>query len=109
MTMGTASSMACIVEAMGLSLSGNAAIPAVDARRRRLAHLSGRQIVDMVHDDLCISRLLTREAFENAIVVNAAIGGSTNSVLHLLALSGRTGVSLTLEDWDQLGLQLRFS
>ena len=103
MTMGTASSMACIVEAMGLSLSGNAAIPAVDARRRRLAHLSGRQIVDMVHNDLCISRLLTREAFENAIVVNAAIGGSTNSVLHLLALSGRTGVSLTLEDWDRLG------
>ena len=103
MTMGTASSMACIVEAMGLSLSGNAAIPAVDARRRRLAHLSGRQIVEMVKNDLRISRLLTREAFENAIVVNAAIGGSTNSVLHLLALSGRTSVSLTLEDWDRLG------
>src|SRR5262245_35983999 len=103
MTMGTASSMACIVEAMGLSLSGNAAIPAVDARRRRLAQLSGRQIVDMVKRDLRISRLLTREAFENAIVVNAAIGGSTNSVLHLLALSGRTSVPLSLEDWDRLG------
>jgi L-arabonate dehydrase len=103
MTMGTASSMACIVEAMGLSLSGNAAIPAVDARRRRLAHLSGRQIVGMVKDDIRLSRLLTREAFENAVVVNAAIGGSTNSVLHLLALAGRTSVSLTLEDWDRLG------
>jgi dihydroxy-acid dehydratase len=93
---------------MGLSLCGNATIPAVDARRRRLAHLSGRQIVTMVREDMRLSRLLTREAFENAILVNGAIGGSTNSVLHLIALSGRTSVSVTLEDWDRLGAEVPF-
>ncbi|MGF7163627.1 dihydroxy-acid dehydratase [Rhodoligotrophos appendicifer] len=103
MTMGTASSMASMVEAMGLSLTGNAAIPAVDARRRRLAQLSGRQIVTMIHDDLRLSKLLTRDAFENAIMVNSAVGGSTNSVLHLLAIAGRVGVDITLDDWDRLG------
>ena len=108
MTMGTASSMACMVEAMGLSLAGNAAIPAVDARRRRLAQLSGRQIVAMVRNDLRISQLLTREAFENAIVVNSAIGGSTNSVIHLIAIAGRTSVGLTLDDWDRLGAATPF-
>ncbi|MBO9154684.1 IlvD/Edd family dehydratase [Chitinophaga sp. GCM10012297] len=98
--MGTASSMACMVEALGLSLPGNAAIPAVDANRKVLAQLSGKRIVEMVREDLKLSDLLTRYAFENAIRVNAAIGGSTNFVIHLLAIAGRIGVPLTLEDMD---------
>jgi L-arabonate dehydrase len=106
MTMGTASTMASMVEALGLSLPGNAAIPAVDARRYRLAQLSGRRIVDMVREDLVLSKILTRQAFENAIKANAAIGGSTNSVVHLLAIAGRLGVKLELEDWDRLGSTL---
>jgi dehydratase ilvD1 len=105
MTMGTASTMASIVEAMGLSLPYNAALPAVDARRRTLAHLSGVRIVDMVREDVRLSRIATREAFENAILAHAAIGGSTNAVLHLLALAGRLGVSLELADFDRLGRQ----
>ena len=103
MTMGTASTMASMVEALGMSLPGNAAIPAVDARRNVLARASGRRIVQMVKDDLVMSRILTRAAFENAIRVNAAIGGSTNAVIHLLAIAGRIGVDLTLDDWDKLG------
>ncbi len=102
-TMGTASSMASMVEALGMALSGNAAIPAVDARRRVMAHLTGRRIVDMVKDDLKPSDILTRAAFENAIRVNGAIGGSTNAVVHLLAIAGRVGVDLSLDDWDRLG------
>ncbi len=103
MTMGTASSMASMVEALGMSLTHNAAIPAVDARRQVLAHMSGRRIVEMVREDLTMDKVLTRQAFENAIRVNAAIGGSTNAVVHLLAIAGRIGVQLTLEDWDSLG------
>jgi dihydroxy-acid dehydratase len=103
MTMGTASTMANMVEALGMSLPENAAIPAADTRRNRLAQLTGRRIVEMVDEDLRMSRILTREAFENAIRVNAAIGGSTNAVIHLLAVAGRIGVELTLEDWDRLG------
>jgi dihydroxy-acid dehydratase len=95
--------MACMVEALGLALPGNAAIPAVDARRKRQAQLTGRRIVDMVREDLRMSRILTRAAFENAIFTNAAVGGSTNAVIHLLAIAGRLGVSLSLEDWDHLG------
>src|SRR5688572_28918560 len=106
MTMGTASTMASMVESLGVSLPGNAAIPAVDAQRYRLAQLSGRRIVEMVHEDLLLSKILTRKAFENAIKANAAIGGSTNSVVHLLAIAGRIGVELELEDWDKLGSQL---
>jgi L-arabonate dehydrase len=106
MTMGTASTMASMVEALGVSLPGNAAIPAVDSRRYRLAQLSGRRIVEMVHEDLVLSKILTRQAFENAIKANAAIGGSTNSVVHLLAIAGRLGVRLDLEDWDKLGSEL---
>jgi dihydroxy-acid dehydratase len=106
MTMGTASTMASMVEALGVSLPGNAAIPAVDSRRYRLAQLSGRRIVEMVREDLVLSKILTRQAFENAIKANAAIGGSTNSVVHLLAIAGRLGVELALEDWDKLGSQL---
>ncbi|HLA70825.1 MAG TPA: L-arabinonate dehydratase [Steroidobacteraceae bacterium] len=106
MTMGTASTMASMVEALGVSLPGNAAIPAVDSRRYRLAQLSGRRIVEMVHEDLVLSKILTRQAFENAIKANAAIGGSTNSVVHLLAVAGRLGVKLELEDWDKHGSQL---
>ncbi len=106
MTMGTASTMASMVEALGMSLPGNAAIPAVDARRNVLARASGRRIVEMVKEDLVMSKVLTRAAFENAIRVNAAIGGSTNAVIHLLAVAGRIGVKLSLEDWDTLGHDL---
>ena len=103
MTMGTASTMASMVEALGVALPGNAAIPAVDARRKLQAQMSGRRIVGMVHEDLKLSQILTRNAFENAIMVNGAIGGSTNAVVHLLAIAGRIGVDLTLADWDRLG------
>ena len=102
-TMGTASTMASLVEALGVGLPGNAAIPAVDSRRAVLAHLAGRRIVELVHAEVSLSKILTREAFENAIRVNAAIGGSTNAVIHLIAIAGRLGVPLTLEDWDRLG------
>lgn len=100
MTMGTASTMAAMVETLGVSLPGNAALPAVDSRRLLLAHLSGRRIVDMVRDDLTLDSLLTRKAFENAIKTLAAIGGSTNAVVHLLAIAGRIGVPLQLDDWE---------
>lgn len=103
MTMGTASTMASVVEALGIGLPTNAAIPAVDARRYSLAHMAGQRIVQMVHEDLVMSKILTREAFENAIRVVGAIGGSTNAVIHLLAIAGRVGVELTLDDWDRLG------
>jgi L-arabonate dehydrase len=106
MTMGTASTMANMVEALGMSLAGNAAIPAVDARRYTLAQMTGRRIVQMVREDLRISRILTREAFENAIRANAAIGGSTNAVIHLIAIAGRIGVPLCLDDFDRLGSAL---
>jgi L-arabonate dehydrase len=106
MTMGTASSMACMVEALGMSLPGNAAIPAVDARRSTLAQMTGRRIVQMVNEDLRISKILTRNAMENAIFNNAAVGGSTNAVIHLLALARRVGVPLVLDDWDRLGSDL---
>ena len=102
-TMGTASTMASMAEALGMALSGNAAIPAVDSRRRVMAQLSGRRIVQMVKDDLKPSDILKREAFENAIRTNAAIGGSTNAVIHLLAIAGRVGIDLSLDDWDRLG------
>lgn len=104
--MGTASTMASMVEALGFTLPDNAAIPAPDARRLRLAHLSGRRIVEMVRQDLRPSAVLTRPAFENAIRVLSAIGGSTNAVIHLLAIAGRIGVELTLEDFDRLGSHL---
>lgn len=100
MTMGTASTMASLMEAMGLSLPTNAALPAVDARRTALAHISGKTIVDMVKQDLKLSKILTRESFENAIITNAAIGGSTNAVVHLLAIAGRMGIDLQLEDFE---------
>ncbi len=103
MTMGTASTMACMVESLGLTLPGAAAIPAVDARKKLLAQLSGRRIVGMVKEDLKPSKILTRKAFENAIVVNAAIGGSTNFIIHLQAIAGRIGVELELKDFDKLG------
>jgi L-arabonate dehydrase len=106
MTMGTASTMASMVEALGVALPGNAAIPAVDARRYRQAQLTGRRIVEMVEEEMVLSKILTRPAFENAIRVNAAIGGSTNAVIHLLAIAGRIGVKLELEDWDRIGSEL---
>jgi L-arabonate dehydrase len=106
MTMGTASTMACMVEALGLTLPGAAAIPAVDSRKKVMAQLSGRRIVEMVKEDLKISKILTRQAFENAIVVNAAVGGSTNFIIHLLAIAGRLGVELDLEDFDKLGSKI---
>jgi dihydroxy-acid dehydratase len=103
MTMGTASTMASMVEALGLGLPHNAAIPAVDARRYALAHLAGRRIVELVREDIRLSQIMTRAAFENAIRVLGAIGGSTNAVIHLLAMAGRIGVELTLDDFDRLG------
>jgi len=106
MTMGTASTMASMVESLGMSLPGNAAIPAVDARRNTLAQLTGRRIVEMVHEDLRMSKILTREAFENSIRTNAAIGGSTNAVIHSVALAGRVGVKVDLSDWERLGSSL---
>ena len=106
MTMGTASTMASMVEALGMGMPQNAAIPAVDSRRYALAQLAGRRIVEMVHEDLKISQILTRKAFENAIRVNAAIGGSSNFVLHMLAIAGRVGVPLTLQDFDSIGHDL---
>lgn len=99
--MGTASTMAVMVEALGLSLPDNAAIPAADARRKVLSQLSGRRIVEMVKEDLTLSKILTRKAFENAIMINAAIGGSTNFVIHLLAIAGRMGVELNIDDFDK--------
>lgn len=102
MTMGSASTMACLAEALGVALPGNGTAPAVDAQRRLIAHESGRLIVDLVQRDVRLSQLLTRAAFENAIRVLAAIGGSTNAVLHLLALARRLGVELQLQDFDAL-------
>ena len=99
--MGTASTMAVMVEALGLSLPNNAAIPAADARRKVLAQLSGRRIVAMVKENLTLDKILTRKAFENSIMVNAAIGGSTNFVIHLLAIAGRMGVELNIDDFDK--------
>ena len=106
MTMGTASTMASMVEALGIGLPGNAAYPAVDGRRNVLARQAGRRIVEMVHDDVTISKILTREAFENAIRTLAAIGGSTNAVVHLIAVAGRLGVELHIDDFDRLGSEL---
>jgi L-arabonate dehydrase len=103
MVMGTASTMASMVEALGVGMPGNAAIPAVDARRNVLARMAGRRIVEMVKEDLVLSKILTRKAFENAIRTNAAIGGSTNAVIHLIAIARRIGVPLALDDWDRLG------
>lgn len=104
--MGTASTMACMVESLGLSLPGNAAIPAADARRKVLAQLSGVHIVKMVQEDRKLSDVLTRKAFENAIITNAAIGGSTNFVIHLLAIAGRIGVDLSLDDFNDIALNV---
>src|SRR5439155_1150991 len=102
MTMGTASTMASMIEALGVGMPGNAAIPAVDARRYVLARMAGRRIVERVKEKISVSRILTREAFENAIRALAAIGGSTNAVIHLTALARRIGVDLSLDDFDRL-------
>ena len=101
--MGTASTMASMVESLGLGLPQNAAIPAVDSRRYAQAHLAGRRIIELVEQDVRLSHILTRPAFENAIRVNGAVGGSTNAVIHLLAIAGRVGVTLSLQDWDDFG------
>ncbi len=106
MTMGTASTMACMVESLGLTLSGAAAIPAADSRKKVLAQLSGRRIVEMVKENLTIDKILTREAFENAIMVNAAVGGSSNFIIHLTAIAGRIGVDLKLDDFDSVGSKI---
>jgi dehydratase ilvD1 len=106
MTMGSASTMACLMEAMGMALPFNATTPAVDAQRRRIAHESGRLIVQMAHKDVRLSKVLTREAFENGIRLMSAIGGSTNAVIHLLAFAGRLGIPLELADFDRLSAQV---
>jgi L-arabonate dehydrase len=103
MTMGTASTMAGMVEALGLTLPGASAIPAVDSRKKVMAHLSGNRIVEMVKEEMRMSDNLTREAFENAIKINSAIGGSTNLIIHLIAIAGRIGIQLSLDDFDRLG------
>lgn len=105
-TMGTASTMASMCEALGLTLPGASAIPAVDSRKKKMAQLSGRRIVEMVKEDLKLSDVLTLQAFENAIIVNAAVGGSTNLILHLLAIAGRIGVDLDLKDFDDIGSKI---
>jgi dihydroxy-acid dehydratase len=106
MTMGTASTMACMAESLGLTIPGAASIPAVDSRKKVMAQLSGRRIVEMVEEDLKLSRILTRKAFENAIKVNAAIGGSTNFLIHLQAIAGRIGIDFNLKDFDDLGSRI---
>ena len=106
MTMGTASTMATMVEALGLTLSGASAIPAADSRKKQMVQLSGRRIVEMVRENLTIDKILTREAFENAIKVNAAVGGSSNFIIHLTAIAGRIGVDLKLDDFDDLGSKI---
>jgi len=106
MTMGTASTMASMVESLGIGLPENAAYPAVDSRRKRLAHLVGNRAVEIVKEDLRISKVLTREAFQNAVRTNGAIGGSTNAVVHLLAIAGRLNLDLTLDDWDLWGKEV---
>jgi L-arabonate dehydrase len=106
MTMGTASTMASMVEALGVGLPGNAAYPAVDGRRNVLARNAGRRIVDMVHEDQVLSKILTRQAFENAIRTLAAIGGSTNAVIHLIAIARRIGVDLSVQDFEDLGSEM---
>ena len=106
MTMGTASTISSLVEALGLSLPHNGALPGVDSRRKTLAHLTGRRIVQLVKDDVRMSQIVTRRAFENAILTHAAIGGSTNAVIHLLAIAGRLGVPLELEDFDELSREV---
>jgi L-arabonate dehydrase len=106
MTMGTASTMAVMVESLGLTLSGASAIPAADSRKKVMAQLSGRRIVEMVKENLTIDKILTREAFENAIMANSAVGGSSNFVIHMMAIAGRIGVKLDLDDFDKLGSQI---
>jgi L-arabonate dehydrase len=103
MTMGTASTMASLCEALGVGVPHNAATPAVDSGRTHIAQLVGRRIVSMVEEDLKLSKVLTKAAFENGIYANAAIGGSTNAVIHLQAVAGRLGVDLSLDDWNRLG------
>ncbi len=103
MTMGTASTMGSMVEALGMALPHNAAIPAVDARRYSLAHMSGKRIVEMVKENLTMSKVISKASFENAIKVNGAIGGSTNAVIHLAAIAGRLEIDLTLDDWEKCG------
>lgn len=107
-TMGTASTMAVMVESLGLTLPGASAIPAADSRKKVLAHMSGMRAVEMVKENLSLSKVLTREAFENAIMMNAAVGGSTNLVLHLLAIAGRIGIDLNLKDFDDIGSKMPF-
>jgi len=107
-TMGTASTMAVMVEALGLTLPGASSIPAADSRKKVLAHMSGMRAVEMVKENLSLSKVLTREAFENAIMMNAAVGGSTNLVLHLLAIAGRIGVDINLKDFDEIGSKMPF-
>ena len=106
MTMGTASTMASLCEGLGIALPQNGAIPAVDARRQALAFEAGRRAVQMVHEGLRMSRVLTKPAFANAVRLNAALGGSTNAVVHLIALAGRLGVDFTLDDWDRFGREV---
>jgi L-arabonate dehydrase len=107
-TMGTASTMAVMAESLGLTLPGASAIPAADSRKKVIAHMTGIRAVEMARENLKMSKVLTREAFENAIMMNAAVGGSTNFVIHLLAIAGRIGVDLNLDDFDKIGSKMPF-
>ena len=106
MTMGTASTMASMVESLGMALPHNAAIPAVDARRYSNAYHSGKRIVEMVKENLIMSKIITKKSFENAIKVNGAVGGSTNAVIHMAAIAGRMEIDLTLDDWERCGKEV---
>ena len=106
MTMGTASTMASMVESLGMALPHNAAIPAVDARRYSNAFYSGKRIVEMVKENLIMSKIITKKSFENAIKVNGAVGGSTNAVIHMAAIAGRMEIDLTLDDWERCGKEI---
>ena len=106
MTMGTASTMASMAESLGVTLPGAAAIPAPDSRRKVLAHMSGRRIVEMVGEELDLYKILTREAFENAITVTIALEGSTNAVLHLLAIAHAAGIPLSIDDFTRIGARV---
>jgi L-arabonate dehydrase len=107
-TMGTASTMAVMAESLGLTLPGSSAIPAADSRKKVIAHMTGVRAVEMAHENLKMSKVLNRKAFENAIMMNAAVGGSTNFIIHLLAIAGRIGVDLELDDFDKIGSKMPF-
>ena len=106
MTMGTASTMTALAETLGLTLPGASSIPAADSAHARMATACGRRIVEMIREDLKPRDVLTRASFENALVVQMALGGSTNAIIHLIAMAGRAGIDLTLDDFDRVAREV---